>query len=130
MSDFKYLVNATKSDFVFQFDSIEYVVPAMSRKLMLKEVAEHGEKRSIFLSDPKFDSDGNVISPGNDVYKKCYCEDADVVSPVNSHEPILVEKNKDKVDNLADLSVDPEKPIKRTVGRPKKDIEGIVNEVA
>jgi len=130
MSDFRYLVNPTDKEFKFQFDSVEYNVPPKSKKLMLKEVADHGEKRSIFLTDPQIDADGNVISPGNDVFKTCYAEDADVVSPVNSHQPILVEKNKDKVTNNVELSIDPSKPLKKSARSQIKMSPEVINESA
>lgn len=108
-SEFKYLVNPTDKTFEFQYNSHIYDVPAKSRKLFLKEVADHGEKRSYVLTDPEFDADGNVISVGNDILKYCYTEEANTVNPVGQSEPILVERSKETVGSTEDLLLDKSK---------------------
>lgn len=117
-TEFKYLNNPTSKDFSFQFDSLEYVVPAKTRKLMLAHVADHGEKRSYGLTDPELDEDGNVLNSGNDVYKRCYAEDANVENQIGYSEAIIVERSKDSAADAVSLSVDPSKPLgKRVRGR-------------
>ena len=110
-TEFKYLCNPMDKDFSFQFDSVEYTVPAKKRKLFTKEVAEHGEKRSYCLSDPVIGEDGEVISAGNDVIKRCFTQEADVENPIGYSEPVLVEKSKDLVSDAVSLSVSPDKPL-------------------
>ncbi len=110
-TEFKYLCNPMDKDFSFQFDSMEYTVPAKKRKLFTKEVADHGEKRSYYLSDPVIGEDGEVISAGNDVIKRCYTQEADVENPIGYSEPVLVERNKEQFSDAASLSVSPEKPL-------------------
>lgn len=107
---FKYLVNPTNRTFTFQFDSQIYEVPARSKKLFLKEVAEHGEFRSMGLTDPKWDKDGNLMDPGNAVIKACHCEEADSVAPVEEQAPIVLEESDKSVSEEA-LFVDPNKPL-------------------
>lgn len=127
MSEFKWLCNPSDRAFDFQYDSICYQVPALQKQLLLKEVAEHGEKRSISLSDPTFDAEGNVVSSGNDVVRWCYTQDADISSAINYQEPIILEISKDHIENVAELSVDPTKPIKAFKGKSKKKLQPVQN---
>lgn len=118
-SEFKYLVNPTDKSHSFQYDGVEYIVPPMSRRLLLKAVAEHGEKRSYSLTDHSFGPDGQVSDPGNAILKRCYCEDANVINPVTISEPIVVEKSKGTAADLMkatplgkDNLLNPVKPLK------------------
>lgn len=116
-SEFKWLVNPSDKDFEFQHDSKIYEVPARSQKLMLAGAADHGMKRSFYLTDPQFKEDGTIASGGNDVMRRCEVRDADVVNQVGFNQPIMVEKSKDDVSDVVSLSIDPSKPIKRVIRR-------------
>jgi len=119
-SEFEWLCNPLKEDFHFQFDSVEYVVPALSRKLYPTDVAQHGLRRSYCLTDPVIDPQTNEVkSQGNDVMRRCYIEAADVLNPIGYSEPVVIERSKDKVSDVLSLSVDAEKPLGKR-GRPKK----------
>jgi hypothetical protein len=120
VSEFKWLCNPTKKHFRFQFDSVEYEVPAGSRKLFPATVAAHGLKASYGLSDPVISEEGDVISVGNDVYRSCHMEDADVMNPIGYSEPVIVEKSRDTASDAVALSVDPEKPLKKYVKQVRK----------
>jgi hypothetical protein len=122
-NDFKWLCNPTNKDFIFQFDSVEYGVPAQSRKLLPSHIASHGYRASLGLSDPKFAEDGSVSSPGNDVYRRCFMEDADVMNPIGFSEPVIIEKTRDTAVDVASLSIDPAKPLKKYVKPDKKNKE-------
>jgi len=119
-NEFKWLCNPTKKHFIFQFDSVEYEVPAQSRKLFPAVVASHGLKASYGLTDPEFDRDGNVVKAGNDVYCRCRLEDADVMNPIGYSEPVILERSRDTARDVVSLSVDPEKPIKKYIKKTKK----------
>jgi len=111
MSEFKWLVNPGDKEFLFQHNGTQYVVPAKSRKLLMSEVADHGAKRSYSLTDPVIDESGAILKTGNDVIQKCFAQEADVVDPVEYHEPILIEKSKDKATDVYNLSVTPKNPL-------------------
>lgn len=98
--EFKYLVNPTRVAHSFQHNGHEYVVPPLSKRLLLAEVADHGEKRSYRLTDPTFDGEGALVSAGNAIVKTCHTTPADVVSQVEVSEPILVQNSPDSVEDL------------------------------
>lgn len=90
--EFKWLKNLSNKDFVWQFDGVIYELKAKTKKLFLKEVAEHGLKRSHYLTNPEIDDvTGELITSGNDIWRSCELEDAQVESPVGYTEPILVQ---------------------------------------
>jgi len=119
-SEFKWLENPTKKVHRFQFDSTEYEIPPMSRKLLPSVVASHGLKASYGLTDPVISEDGDVVSTGNDVYVSCRLKDADVMSTIGYSEPVVVEKSRDSASDVVALSVDPEKPLKKYVKQVRK----------
>jgi len=95
MSDFKWLSNLTKKNFVFQFNGDVFEVPAGKKRLFPRDVAEHGERRSYQLTDPVIDADGNVIEEGNNVIQNAISSEAEIESPTGTTGPILLQKNHD-----------------------------------
>lgn len=114
MSEFKWLNNPTEKKFIFQHNSQIFEVPAKNRRLFPAHIADHGMKRSYGLTDPVYDENGDILDSGNDVFKTCYVEEADVMNPIGTQEPMIVERDKNKVNDLAKLAIDP-----MNIPRPK-----------
>lgn len=115
--EFKWLINPHPEPYTFTYDSKHYTVPAMSRMLFPREIAEHGEKRSRLLTDPEI-VDGVVLRAGNDVMQLCTTSSAQALEQVRQAEPVILEKSRDVVKDPELLKVNLGRKLRPSDTRP------------